>query len=360
MCYLKTTDTCNLHCDHCFTNGHNGKKGWFDVPRTIDFFKRLHQYTPIVSSGTISFHGGEPMLAPPELIFELYDGVKGLWDNLGWTIQTNLTYPITHKKIEIFEVICGKSWGTSWDLNIRWPNPKQEQLWRDNVKTLSAQGHDITVMVCLSGDVIRTLQPIDIINDMVGLGIKHINFERVTPNGNALKFMDVGILPSNVELDKWLLLMWEQMLEHKTWEYVDNMFFDSILTGMIYNTHDGYRCRDCEQKILTINADGTIGGCPNSATDNTFGTINDDIESLMTSEGRMCNIASELIRHPKCSICPVFDICNGDCHQLSFQGNVCASPKSTMIQIKNKSDIPLYNTILDGAKNDNRSTLHVE
>lgn len=348
MCYLKTTDTCNLHCNHCFTNGTNGKKGWFDVEATIDFFKRLHEYHPDYDNGNISFHGGEPMLAPTRKLFEVWNAVKDFWPNVWWSVQTNLTYPLTPDKIEVFEKICGKSYGTSWDKNIRWPKPKQEQLWRDNVKQLTDMGHDITVMVCLSGDVVNHMEPIDIIRDMASLGIKHINFERITPNGNALKFIEQGIMPSNKALDLWFLKMWEQTTEHKTWEFIDNMFFDSILSSLIYNTHAGCRCRECEQKILTINADGTIGGCPNSAVDNTFGTIHDDVEALMNSEGRMCNIAAEIIRHPACSICPVFEVCNGDCHQLAWQGNVCAAPKSMMTKMKKDNDIALYKTILNG------------
>ena len=58
MVYLKTTDTCQLNCNHCFTNGSNGKKGFFDVPKTIEFFHKLKEYRPYLRTGNISFHGG--------------------------------------------------------------------------------------------------------------------------------------------------------------------------------------------------------------------------------------------------------------------------------------------------------------
>ena len=348
MVYLKTTDHCNLNCDHCFTNGSNGKKGWLDVNKTIDFFTRLKQYHPEYDNANISFHGGEPMLAPTEKMFEIYHNVKNLWPNLWWSIQTNLTYPLTDNKIKVLEEICNKSWGTSWDYGIRWPDIAKETLWRSNVKRLADEGHDITVMVCLSGRVVRELEPIDIINDMASLGIKHINFERVTPNGTALNFLDDGIIPGNAALDNWFDLMWEQCVEHKTYEYIDNMFFDSILSSLVYNAHAGCRCRECEQKILTINADGTIGGCPNAAVEKTFGTISDDIDALMNSEGRMCNIQSEIIRHPVCYTCPVYNICNGDCHQLGWEGNVCAAPKKMMTKMKEQDNLQLYKKFLNG------------
>ena len=347
MVYLKTTDTCQLNCEHCFTSGTNGKKGWFNTEKTIDFFKRLHQYNPDYNRPNISFHGGEPMLAPTEMLFDVYNNVNGLWKDMWWSVQTNLTYPLLNDKMDVFEKICQKSFGTSWDKNMRWRGSiNQELQWEHNCRTLNAAGYNLTVMISLNRDIIAC-EPIEIIDKMADLGFAHIAFERITANGNA-RFNMSNIMPSNKELDAWFLKMWHQCVEHKTYEYIDNMFFNSILTELVYNTHAGCRCRQCEQKILTINADGTIGGCPNGAVESQFGTIDDDIFQLMTSEGRMCNIQSELVRHPFCSVCPVFDVCNGDCHQLSWEGNTCAAPKSMMKEMKASKDHNLFNKFLNG------------
>ncbi len=349
MVYLKTTDTCQLNCNHCFTNGSNGKKGFFDPKATIKFFERLKDHRPNYDNATISFHGGEPFLCPTDHIFSLYEGVQGLWDNIFWTTQTNLTYKLTDDKLKVMEDICQKSWGTSWDFNIRWTNSKQEELWRNNVKDLANMGHNITVMVALTGNVIREKEPIDIINDMASLGVKHLNFERVTANGNAVNFKEDGIFPSNIDLDCWLHKMWLQSVENRTWEYIDNMFFDPLLSSLTQATHGGTHCRNCEQKIFTINAAGTIGGCPNGATNNTYGTIFDDIPSIMNSPGRSCNIVKEINRNPLCYTCPVYDVCNGDCHQLSWQGDICAAPKSLMKELKSQvqSQFNFYKHILE-------------
>jgi len=350
MVYLKTTDTCQLNCDHCFTSGSNGKKGFFDTQATIDFFKRLKEYNPHYQDGNIAFHGGEPFLCPTDKMFEVWNEVKDLWSGLWWSIQTNLTFKLTDKKVEVLEKICNKSWGTSWDYGIRWTNPKQEQLWRDNVRTLADQGHEITVMVSLTDNLIRNVAPIDVIKDLASLGIKHINFERVTPDGNAVLNLENGIMPKNHALDYWFLLMWEQTKADRSWEYVDNLFLNSILTSLVHNTYSGCRSRSCEQKILTINAAGTIGGCPNSATNRTFGTINDEVSNVMNSKGRICNINDECTRNNICNNCEVYDICNGDCHQLKWEGDICAAPKSLMIELKKniKEDYNLYKEVLNG------------
>jgi len=343
MVYLKTTETCQLNCEHCFTSGTNGKKGWFDVEATVDFFHRLHSMYPNIV-GNISFHGGEPLIAPTEMLFDTWNRTKDLWGGVWWSVQTNLTFPLTSEKKRVLTEICGKSWGTSWDSGIRWTDTKMEELWERNVKELADDGHDITVMVSVSQTVID-MEPIDIINKMISLGVKHVNFERITSDGNAVGAE--GLIPSNYDQDKWFLKMWEQSKEHQTYDKIDNMFFDSVLTEVIHNTHAGCRCRQCEQKVLTLNANGSVAGCPNDHT-NTFGTIYDDIFDLLNSEGRMCNIIAENTKNAACYTCPVYDTCNGDCHQLAWEGDVCPAPKSLMLELNENKDIPLFKQFLNG------------
>lgn len=344
--YMKTTDTCQLNCDHCFTSGSTGKKGWFNVKQSIHFFEQMKKYRRHINNGHFSFHGGEPMLCPTDLMFEFWHGVRELWPNLWWTVQTNLTYKLTDDKMDFFEKICNKSFGTSWDYGIRWKNKAQTELWENNVKELAQAGHQLTVMVSLNKRLIEEKEPIEIIDHLTGLGVKHVNFERLTPNGNAT--LNSHIFPKNADLDKWFMKMWDQTLEHKTWKYIDNMFLDSLLTSYVHNTFSGCRSRQCEQKIFTINADGTVGGCPNDATTKHYGTIYDPIESVLFSPNRACNVQAESLRNPVCNTCPVYDICNGDCHQLSWEEEVCASPKTLMVHLRELKDRELYKEIMNG------------
>jgi radical SAM protein with 4Fe4S-binding SPASM domain len=178
------------------------------------------------------------------------------------------------------------------------------------------------------------------------LGVNWVQFERITPNGNAL--LNDNVFPTNVELDAWFIKLWEASEKLETHKYFGNLIFDSVLTSFVHTTHAGCRCRSCEQKIFTLNADGTIGGCPNSAVDNTFGFLTDSIEELLMSEGRLENIACESQRNPSCYGCDVFDICNGDCHQLAWQNGICGAPKTLMRKFKQEQNIEYYNKVLNG------------
>ena len=58
MFYVKTTETCQLNCKHCFTNGINGAKIYFNPEKTIDWFKRFREYHGENHQAHFEFHGG--------------------------------------------------------------------------------------------------------------------------------------------------------------------------------------------------------------------------------------------------------------------------------------------------------------
>jgi len=345
MVYLKTTETCQLNCAHCFTNGINGRKIYFDPARTIDWFHRLHAVNPTLAGGSVAFHGGEPMLAPIADMRRTWEACKDLWPTVWWTTTTNLVYKLDDEKRLFFKECFTDGISTSWDKNIRFDNEKQEALWAKNVQTLLDDGHKITLMVSLNR-AITDMNPEDFLRWVGDIGVHYLHLERITPNGNATR--NPHILPSNKELDAWMLRLWDASLKLGTHKYFANLFLNGILSSFVSLTHSGCRCRSCEKKIFTLNADGTIGGCPNSAVDNTFGTMEDDIFSLLSSEGRIENIACETQRNPLCYTCDVYDVCNGDCHQLAWEGDVCASPKSLMRRFKAENNREQYEMFLNG------------
>jgi radical SAM protein with 4Fe4S-binding SPASM domain len=345
MVYLKTTETCQLNCDHCFTSGINGRKIYFQPEKVIDWFHRLHEVTPSLNGGSIAFHGGEPMLAPISDMRKTWTACKDLWPNVWWTTTTNLVYNLDDEKREFFKECFAEGISTSWDKGIRFANQKQEDLWYKNVRLLQEDGHKLTLMISLSRSVLE--MPVeDFLKWVIDLGVPYLHLERITPNGNAVD--NKHIMPSNTELDAWFVKLWEASVKLETHKHFMNLFVNGVLSSFINASHSGCRCRSCEKKIFTLNADGTIGGCPNSAVNNTFGTLEDDIIELLSSEGRMGNIVCETQRNPLCYTCEVYDICNGDCHQLAWEGDICASPKSFMKMLKNSNDLSYYKTFLNG------------
>jgi organic radical activating enzyme len=177
MVYLKTTETCQLNCKHCFTNGINGKKIYFDPQQTVNFLHKLHEFAPNISAGSIAFHGGEPMLAPVDSMMYVYNTCKDLWPNIWWTTTTNLTYKLTVEKLALFKIAFKHGISTSWDNGIRFENDAQEQLWAKNVRTLLDDGHEITLIVSLSKSILA-MPPEEFLAFVQSTGVQYLQLER--------------------------------------------------------------------------------------------------------------------------------------------------------------------------------------
>lgn len=325
--YVKTTETCNLDCEHCFTSGSKGKKGNFDpiaTARWISGFKGEQVH--------IEFHGGEPFLTPISELYKLWQPlvhVFGPAASFGTT--TNLTYKLDEEKIQFMTDVLGKRIATSWDEGIRWKDKRQFNLWEKNVKTLIKKGFQIKVFVSMNKSLVRK-DPADVLKIFKDLGIKEVAFERLTHDGNAIR--NTGIFPTNKEIDDWIYEM--HLVNDRKW-------FDNTLLESIYSKFEGGNnrastfCRGCEQMMFTINADGTIAGCPNSAPTSHYASINDPFEFVMNHESRSCMIIKESYIDPRCTSCDVMGECGGDCYKLEWDEQ-CPAPRRLMYELNSKTD----------------------
>jgi radical SAM protein with 4Fe4S-binding SPASM domain len=254
--------------------------------------------------------------------------------NVTYGATTNLVFKLYDRHIDLIETAFDKRIATSWDPKIRFSNHKQYELWRSNVKLLLSRGINVKLNVSVTQDTIN-IEPIVLLRWIRRLGVQEVSFERLTGDGSALKHPE--IFPKNKNQDAWFLKMHEQSKKYGARGWFENEFLENVYskfeTGFIKS---GTFCRDCEEKIFTLNADGTIAGCPNSAPEQHFGNINMHIADLINNPIRIENIACERSRNPVCYNCEVFSHCGGDCHQLSWQDNICGAPKSLMKELSTK------------------------
>jgi radical SAM protein with 4Fe4S-binding SPASM domain len=210
-------------------------------------------------------------------------------------------------------------------------------MWEENVRTLCDDGHKMTLMVCLSNHLLSHYRPADVIQYAIDLGFKYILFERITINGHAQ--INSDLLPANSLVDAWLFEMYQDTMKHEFHTYIGNAFLFEIAESYLKGVHSGNRCRGCEKKIITINADGTVAGCPNSATNENWGNISLHIDDFLSSDKRVGAICSEKQRKPQCFSCEVNDLCNGDCYKLKWDGDICSAPKTLFKYLKKNNPI---------------------
>lgn len=330
--YVKTTGTCNLNCQHCFTNGKNGDKTQFDPYRTAVWVKDFMSRYPSDTRYHMEFHGGEPFLVPVSKLKEYADQFV---DNEQVTMgaNSNLTFKITDDLIEFIKTYLGGHVGTSWDNWIRWTSPRQVELWKNNLQTLADNGISIGLMVSVSRPLLE-MTPDWFLDQMEALPVESVSLERLTMDGSAQ--CNVGIFPDNEKQDNWYLALYTRYKERqgrvkiRTLDIIENKLKNNIVK---VDTN----CRNCEQNLVTISSNGSLSGCPNAATALSHATLESGVDAFLLSDGRLKEITSELTWHDNCLKCDVYDLCGGDCHRLPWQDGRCGGLKNTLRHLSGRN-----------------------
>ena len=324
--YIKTTESCQLQCDHCYIGENRSKKTFFNAEKTIAW---LNNYLDDKEKAIISFHGGEPFLADLDEMQKVCDAFSDAY----FDATTNLMFPIN--KIQDIMKFIKKNFKnpdtgrpfikTSWDYIIRFPGVGSEQIWRNNLVVLLYAGIDVEVITCLTRLLIRYVSPREYLILMHELGIRYINFERLTENTTENK----KLIPDYKDVDVWLTECYRQN---------EKLFKEPLIIDMFENMKWAAKgiylsCREraCMKQVRTINADGTIGGCPNTSITEAFA----DINGFYDEEKHRELMKKEQKQHLECFSCELFQACHGDCHQLSWQGSTCPEPKTLLKEIIN-------------------------
>ena len=308
--YLKTTEGCQLQCKHCYNFAKNNSILFFDEDKTIHFLEQCKFDNTVEAS----FHGGEPFLCPINKMEKVVEFTKSKFD-IYWTATTNLVYKLSDKDIQFIKNSFIQKSGevlliTSFDYYLRFSNSQELKLWENNVKKLVSEGITVQVIVSLDKLTIHTKSIIDFYEYFKSLGVYRFNFERLTFNGNLTN--NTSFYPTNKEVDEWL---YKAFLEYEKYN-MDIPLFNNVKESVNGNLL-GCRARQCRNRVITINADGTIGTCPNDSKINIIGNIN-DYDEYTKSSIRFHLITCEQNRNPKCYACPYYKYCNGDCCQLKW------------------------------------------
>lgn len=330
--YVKTIGTCNLNCNHCFTNGSSGDKTQFDIDVTTKWLDDYINEVGVDNDWHIELHGGEPFLVKIDKLTSFTKPLREKYPGISIGATTNLTYPITSKHIKFFKEELNNQIATSWDPFIRWTSDKQFKLWSDNIKLVQSHGIVPRVNVSMSRQLMDEYDPERLIKTFEELDIRYVELERLTLGGNAQYSPD--IFPGNDYQDKWFLELVKYYQSCDTKVVIETI--DNMIARLESNlVHTGTNCRNCEQNLVTINSNGTLSTCPNVAEAINYANIKEPPAVFLTHDARVESQAKEQDIPMGCLTCDVFDICGGDCHQLPFDGR-CGGYKRTLHYLSNR------------------------
>lgn len=313
--YIKLTNDCNLHCRHCY-NAMMHNRQYMDDDTLESSISAIRNFSNTHPDDIIDvqLHGGEPLLYDLEGLAHVVSSLQ--CEKIRFGITSNLVKTdIDDKYIEFFRTIRPDGTTplvtTSWDKDIRF-GKTDEDTWSENVKKLINGGIKVQPIVCVTNLLVKN-GPEDLFCHMNGLGIRNLNFERLTFTGRA---SDGYLVPTNREIDDWLYAAYILNQEFK----FSIPIFDSVessVNGFLL----GCRARRCMKTVITINPDGTLAACPNTSN-RTTGKVRDGVFEF-DKAALGCMVSSEENRTSECLVCKFFKYCNGECCQLRFDKSGC-------------------------------------
>ncbi|RTI48660.1 hypothetical protein C3I27_04350 [Campylobacter jejuni] len=311
--YVKTTSTCNLNCDYCYTGGRT-KDIRFDPVKTSDWVKKL---LTKVSRIRIKFHGGEPLydnLVDDILLF--ISLLKNFRAKIDYDITTNLTYKLNDKILYLFRAYIESGIiSTSWDIPYRFKTKSDLCLWESNVQELINSGLKVYVKAMMN-DAVVAKSPKSLIEYFNQLGIHYLQLDSITGD-NRLKNRDV---------DDFLVRFYEEYRCRKDLTY-SCVTMDDYLSSLRLNLTYPSSCnaRTCNRDNITINPDGSIAGCPDNWK-NTYSHISDmDIDGIVDRKNKsLCKaINLEKMIPTGCSGCEFLSVCGAGCSRSKYDDTGC-------------------------------------
>lgn len=330
---LKVHSHCNLDCDYCYVY-NLGDSSWKEQPplmsdKTVDMFAdRLHDYLDMRSplGFEITYHGGEPLLAPPEFYdrttYKLRQAA-GPDTVLQFSMQTNAAL-LTSEYLDVFRAHHIKL-GVSLDGG-RAANDRHRvnHAGRSSYdKTMAALEllkdcryerlfEGILAVIDIEND------PVDVVQTLLETGAKKIDL--LLPHGNW------DSPPPGLETDygrfetpygKWLARAFDQ------W-FPDESFTTRIRTfDSIMHTLTGDRSTvesiggEALGNLVVLETDGsyelvdTLKSTPGRVSKtgrNVFSHSIEDVNAYMTKKERQLGV---LTLAQACKTCPILDQCGG-------------------------------------------------
>jgi radical SAM protein with 4Fe4S-binding SPASM domain len=337
--YVKPTDSCNLNCSHCFTGGSTVARNAWDLNANVSWIRDA-VVAEKANDLHVELHGGEPFLVG---ISELSRFSSELRDNIPPEVNltigatTNLIYKLTDEHIKFIQNDLGSRIATSYDPVHRFKNQQMFALWLYNIKKLKEHNITVKLFVTTTKELIA-IEPSSLIDLLSTFDVDEVAVERLTANGNAIDNRE--IFPDNRDIDNYY---YDLYFEYKKRNPQFNIVTLDTIEGKFKTRKFDVdtNCRTCEKNLFTPNADGTIAGCANGAREEASGSVHRSATEYLASTERLERMTKEVDRDVRCYDCNLYDVCLGDCHRLSWQGDSCPGLKRLLTYFKYGNIIPI-------------------
>lgn len=318
---INVTRDCNLRCTHCYIHSITKKNSLtMEQMQLLKLFKDVTEHLKEMpgTTGEIHIIGGEPTMLGADFYNKVMpEAIKILKEaevSYRLVLVSNLISKETFEIARYFDVIT-----TSYEPETRFPKPKLEQMWRDNVKMLQDKGLEVGVTCAVTKPVVD-FGAENLLNRLYDMGIKHIHLGFFIPEGDGLVNID-KIFPQFHETSEFLIKATDWYLERRDQD--PDLFVnppESLLLAIENNEpSDDIVCPIISGSI-DINWDGNAASCleAGGATNPTWaGNV---LETSISKVTKTATFMKERVKAATpqkiCQTCDEYHVCRSGCGVL--------------------------------------------
>lgn len=343
--YVRVVQSCNLDCDHCFTNGNKDPFKLADLEDVKSYLLAIRENVG-PKKAVFYIHGGETFLAPLNYLKEVNSLIRSIFNETDLIIvpQTNLLTNVDEDFLRFIKEEYDNEMGISWDYGIRFNESRRslsEGRFFENFQKVIDSGINAAISITVQKHLLEK-DPIELVRQFHGA--KSIDFELLTIFDQKTQDLKV----SNVQWAKYLKDIVEYYIANKTsWSLPQiDLFTKSIKENKLYRC----KCDCCNNRTFTLNPNGTVGLCPDNAYFRPLGRskeIQKDWSAFEQAAVLKISEREAMKVNPVCLSCEFYDFCGGNCEDSLFVEGEDECPLSKEVIRYQVENINLFKSKLD-------------
>jgi radical SAM protein with 4Fe4S-binding SPASM domain len=348
LCYLKPTNFCSVGCEHCYLpESVRAEKLVMSDATLIDAANTLKEMAKRQGRGSadilIVWHGGEPLMLPPDFYFKAGEILDEIIPGHMETIQTSMI-PYNKKYDNLVRNRFAGQIGTSIDFSQRKIQSSSERYLDVLMKRIEhARNQGFIVIPGMVPTKAELGNAKYIVDWFSANGFAEINIDRYNSyKGDINEFVN---RPSNKEHASFLVAIYEEMaslyFSGKPFP-VFNQIVDGVNGVLRGNPGDRWG-GSCQRDFLVVEPDGETNNCPDKSTrEPSFGNVSVSVDDVLKSSRRKKAIKHQTFEHMNafCPTCEFNSWCGSGCpitpNAIESEGD-CSGYKSFLLHIKEKA-----------------------
>lgn len=315
---VNITRDCNLRCTHCYISSDVKKiSGRMSVSNVHKIIEGISEHMQEIGYDHAEIHliGGEPTILGLPFFEAVMPKAREILENKPFSYELIMVSNLISREVLPIALLFDRV-NTSYEIGSRFPKPRLEQMWRDNLNLLQDNGLDIGVTTAMTRPVLD-YGAAKLCQSFYDSGIKQIHFGFFIPSGDGLTNRD-EMFPEFHETSAFLIEAADWYLERRS---KDENLYVNPPESMLAAIGSGVPLDDIVCPIIAgsmdIDWDGNAATCLEAGGDTNAKWLGNAITESVSEVANKPEYKRQVLKAAKpkkaCMDCDEYIVCRSGC-----------------------------------------------